>query len=137
MDLTQFFPRSPRKTLSDLAHIPRMIDKARALRQDSLGDYIYPCPLDKVILEFLKIGEEEFADYTQSHDEAGILSWIEAKSKAFTVSEKETVNNEILNRAPDTAERKQRFLELRDKIDSTRTDVTTWVDLIDLEEGRI
>jgi hypothetical protein len=42
-----------------------------------------------------------------------------------------------LERQPDSENRWERFYELRDKIDSSRKDVTTWVDLIDLEEGRL
>ena len=53
MDLTQSFPRSPKMKMSGLVMVPRMIDKARAYNAEALGEYIFPCPLDKIILKFL------------------------------------------------------------------------------------
>jgi hypothetical protein len=61
MNLNETFPRSPRDKMNGLVFLPRMIDKARAFKQNSLGEYIFPCPLDKKILEFLKIDVEEWA----------------------------------------------------------------------------
>ena len=46
------------------------------------------------------------------------------------------MNETILNRQPDNPEKWQKFYEIRDRLDPSRKDVTTWVDLIDLEEGR-
>ncbi len=137
MDLTQDFPRSPNDDLGGLVHVWRMADKARALKNETLGEYIYPCPLDKIILEFLAVAPEKFADRAGEHDDEGFLKWILEKIDAHSDEEKERINRQILERAPVTEERKKYFAELRDKIDPTRADVKTWVDLIDLEEGRI
>ncbi len=46
------------------------------------------------------------------------------------------MNGKILDRKPD-AETMAEFLDQRNQIDPTRTDVTTWADLRDLEEGHI
>jgi len=53
LNLNVAVPRSSKDTLAGLAHLPRMIDKARALRNNTLGEYIYPCPLDWHVLNFL------------------------------------------------------------------------------------
>lgn len=45
-------------------------------------------------------------------------------------------NEAFLGRQPDNPESLQYFLSLRNKIAPEREDVKTWVDLLDLEEGR-
>ena len=45
-DLTQCPPRSPRARLGGFAHLPRLIDKARATVAGTNGDYHYDCPVD-------------------------------------------------------------------------------------------
>ena len=61
MDLTRTYPKSPKETLLGLVHLPRMIDKAKAFKENNLGEYIYPCPLDKLLLNFFIVDYEEFA----------------------------------------------------------------------------
>ena len=53
LDLNVSVPRSSKETMAGLAHLPRMIDKARAYRSNTIGEYIYPCPLDWRILKLL------------------------------------------------------------------------------------
>ncbi|GJL79867.1 MAG: hypothetical protein NPINA01_28560 [Nitrospinaceae bacterium] len=123
--------------MNGLVFIPRMIDKARAFKQNSLGGYIFPCPLDKIILEFLKIDSDEWARLADSKNEEQISEWLEASFRSRQPQEIESINKKILERQPDSEDRWKHFFKTRDKIDSSRTDVTTWVDLIDLEEGRL
>ncbi len=53
-------------TLAGYPWLPRMIDKARAARADTLGDYYrYPCPIDRACLEALRIDPEQFADIAE------------------------------------------------------------------------
>lgn len=137
MDLTQVFPRSPRDKMNGLVHLPRMIDKARASKLNTLGEYIFPCPLDQVILDFLEIDDDEWVRRVDSHNEEQLSRWIEDICRPKNASAIESVNRKILERQPDSEDRWKRFYELRDKIDSSRKDVATWVDLIDLEEGRL
>jgi hypothetical protein len=137
MDLTHTFPRSPKERLGGLVHLPRMIDKARAYSNRTLGEYIYPSPIDKVILEFLQIDAEEFAIHVSRHSDAEVTSWLLEKIRLHTDSENAEINRQILQRTPQTKDRMNYFIELRNKIDPTRTDITTWVDLIDLDENRI
>ena len=69
MNLSHTFPRSPRDKLNGLVHLPRMIDKALASKQNTLGEYIFPCPLDKIILNFLQIDAEEWVRLVHSQNE--------------------------------------------------------------------
>ncbi len=114
-----------------------MADKARALKNETLGEYIFPCPLDKIILEFLEVAPEEFADQAGVIEDESFSKWILEKIAEHSDEEIKSINQQILERSPATEERKRYFTELRDKVDPERVDVKTWVDLIDLEEGRI
>ena len=58
---------------------------------------------------------------------------IESKSS----KELDFINEQILQRKPDSEDRLNYFNEIRNKIDPSRSDITTWVDLLDLEEGRL
>ena len=54
MDLRNSYPRSVHEPLGGYVHLGRMIDKARAKHAGTLGEYIYPCPLDHRLLDFLE-----------------------------------------------------------------------------------
>ena len=123
--------------MSSLVHLPRMIDKAHASKQNSLGEYIFPCPLDQIILDFLEIDAEEWVNLVTSQNEEQLSRWVESKCSSRRLEEKESINRQILESQPDNEDRWKRFYELRDSFDPSRKDITTWVDLIDLEEGRL
>ncbi len=136
LDLNVSVPRSSKETMAGIAHLPRMIDKARAYRNDALGEYIYPCPLDWRILKLLEVNPRDFADMAEANDDHQMTEWTLEASRSPTRKERDLVNGKILNRKVDPEDRAY-FLEQRDLIDPTRTDVTTWDGLIDLEEGHI
>ena len=136
MDLSKTFPRSPKQEMAGLVHLPRMIDKCRAYKENKLADYIFPCPLDKIILSFLQVDAEIFANMTNVRKDDEINEWAKEKTESKSQSDLEFINKQILERRPDSKDRLEYFNELRNKIDPSRTDVNTWADLIDLEEGR-
>ncbi|MCH8157114.1 MAG: DUF5069 domain-containing protein [Nitrospinae bacterium] len=136
LDLNSSFPRSPRETMAGLVHLPRMVDKARAAQSGNLGEYIYPCPLDQKILDFLKVKPDCFTQLTVKKEDGQISDWAAERTRDRTQRERDQVNSQILDSKPD-ASKMSYFTGLRDSIDPTRTDVTTWTDLIDLEEGRL
>jgi hypothetical protein len=137
MNLTQETPRSPREKIADLAHLPRMIDKARAAQQNTLGEYIYPCPLDNIMLEFLGVDSDTFQKKACNDPEESLSAWILSKCQNRSLGDKDAVNNKILKSQPDNPEKWNTFHEILNGLDPSRTDITTWVDLIDLEEGRL
>ncbi len=136
LNLNVAVPRSSKDTLAGLAHLPRMIDKARALRNNTLGEYIYPCPLDWHVLNFLQADPEDFADLAEVNNDGQMAEWAEAPGGSHTAKERDLLNSKILNRKPDAATMAE-FLDQKNQIDPTRTDVMTWADLRDLEEGHI
>src|SRR5581483_3729295 len=136
MDLRKSYPRSVHERLGGYVHLGRMIDKARAKHAGTLGEYIYPCPLDQRLLDFLEISGDRFFDAVQSRNDAQMVEWVTAAGKERSAEEIERWNQALVSRAPDTEEKWKYFRGVRDKIDASRTDITTWADLLDLEEGR-
>ena len=137
MDLTLSFPRSPKIKMSGLVMVPRMIDKARAYSAKTLGEYIFPCPLDKIILEFLNIDHEQIVYLAQKLTDGEMVFWINKRCLNRSEEDKEQINQKILERKPNTQESLNRFNKLLNKINPTRTDITTWVELLELDENRI
>ena len=123
--------------MAGLVHLSRIIDKGRAFKENKLADYTYPCPLDKIILNFLRIEAENFANMTIEKKDDEILDWAKELIESKSPKELNLINEKILERKPDSEDRLNYFIEIRNKIDPSRSDVTTWVDLLDLEEGRL
>ena len=53
-------PRGRDNVMGGIGWLPRIVDKARAHLNGSLGDYIYPCPADKAWLQRTGISAEDF-----------------------------------------------------------------------------
>jgi hypothetical protein len=136
LDLYVDVPRSSKETLAGIVHLPRMIDKARALKNNTLGEYVYPCPLDRQVLNFLAADAEDFADLAEVNDDDQMTAWAEETSRARTGKERDLLSRKILNRKVDP-EDLSFFMKKRALTDSARADVTTWDALTDLEEGHI
>jgi len=136
MDLSREFPRSPKQKMAGLVHLVRMIDKGRAYKEKKLADYIYPCPLDKIILNFLCVEADTFANITIEKKDEEISNWVKELIKSKTPNDLVLINKIILEKKPDSEDRLKYYNKIRDEIDPSRSDLTTWVDLMDLEEGR-
>ena len=136
LDLTREYPRSPREKLGGLVHLARMIDKARAKAAGTIGEYIYPCPLDQSLLEFLGVSGDAFYEAVKDRSDQEILNWLKKNSKPRDAGEIEEWNRAFLNRTPRNEESMKHFLETRNRLAPRRTDITAWPDLLDLEEGR-
>ena len=123
--------------MAGLVHLARMIDKAQAFKQNQIADYVYPCPLDKIILNFLRIDSDVFANEAMKNGDDEISASAEETLKDKKPEDFEFINDQILERRPDSEDRLKYFYETRDRIDPSRADINTWVDLLDLEEGRL
>ena len=130
------FPRSSKELLGGYVHLARMIDKARAREAGINGEYVYACPLDKALLEFLELSEQDFAYAAKTRTDELILDWIAVHGRPRSKKQIELWNKQMLERAPDDEAKWAYFKKVRDAIDPTRTDIRTWIDLLDLEEGR-
>ena len=123
--------------MAGLVHLGRMIDKARAYRKNKMGDYIYPCSFDKVILNFMSIDSETFANKVVDCEDDEIDAWSQEILKSKKTEELDFINHQILERRPDSEDKLKSFYETLNKIDSSREDINTWVELMDLEEGHL
>ena len=136
MDLRTQFPRSVREPFGGYVHLARMIDKCRALQAGTLGEYIYPCPLDQRLIDFAGITSEHFLQAVKSRNDHEILEWFKANSTPHSPEEIDAWNHMMLSRGQDSDEKWEYFRKIRDGIDPTRTDIASWADLLDLEEQR-
>jgi len=138
MDLTKNFPRSPKDKLAGIVMVARTADKARASNASTLGEYRYDCPLDKEVFEFLGIDQAEFAKKADELSDAQFEQWVRSTFLAKKMPDQiEKFNTEFLADAPTPgSDGEEYFLGVRNRVDPSRTDVVTWVDLLDLEEGR-
>jgi hypothetical protein len=83
------FPRSGRVLLSGVPWLARAIDKGRMALQGTLGEYVFPCPMDEEILNFLSLSEEEFLGIlTASPDDEGVLQRLEERFVDLSLKEK-------------------------------------------------
>ena len=64
------------------------------------------------------------------------MAWFVEHAARHSTAEIETWNEMLLTRRPDTEENWEYFKKCRDAVDTTRTDIASWADLLDLEEGR-
>lgn len=138
MDLRKGFPRSMRVMLEGYVHLPRMIDKCRAVLAGMEGEYIYPCPMDERLMTFAGITTEQFTQAVKGNlTDEGVAAWFRAIRTPHTAVELADWNRMMLTRGPSTPEKQAYFNSLRESIDPSRTDLTSWADLQDLEEGRL
>ncbi|MEQ1793950.1 MAG: DUF5069 domain-containing protein [Nitrospira sp.] len=137
MDLRKHYPRSMRAKLEGYVHLARMIDKCRAVLACTAGEYIYPCPMDERLLSYVEITSDQFTAAVQSNpDDDGVAAWFRQTSKQHSSPELEDWNQQLLLRGPSSPESLEKFKKYRDAVDPSRTDLTAWSDLQDLEEGR-
>jgi hypothetical protein len=119
-----------------VVQLARAIDKAKALTHGTIGEYKYDCPMDHTLFEYLDMDSKAFLELVNN---AKSDYEIEAYAKRF-VARKDPRNIEAFNKkflsAVPTGESLTHFEELRSKIAPSRTDVVSWSDLLDLEEGR-
>ncbi|HET8761337.1 MAG TPA: DUF5069 domain-containing protein [Nitrospiria bacterium] len=134
--MNTIYPRSPKQLLGGYAHLARMIDKARAKAAGTLGEYIYPCPLDQALLEFLGLDADAVFDVAKRGTDDEVLRWGQERATPRSAKDIAAWNQTFFARKPTDEKKLQYFIEIRNRVAPHRTDVTTWVDLLDLEEGR-
>ena len=137
MDLTTSYPRSVHEKLFGLVQIGRTVDKGKATAEGKNGDYHYNCPMDQAVFAFLGIDHEALLDVIKrAKSDAEIESYVKTFIDKKSAQEIEAWNKEWLTHEPDNDDSRKYFVELRNQIAPDRTDVTTWPDLLDLDEKR-
>ena len=133
-DLTQHPPRSPRVRLGGYAHLPRLLDKARAFATGKNGEYNYNCPLDQSFFEFTGIGHEQLlAEARSGKSDTEMLAWVSAHAKRapFEIAAWTTLRETI---APGSAGAHAWCAETIQSLAKDRDDIRTYFDLLDVED---
>jgi Domain of unknown function (DUF5069) len=126
MDLTKVTPRSVRDRVFGIVQLARTTDKAKAVAHGTIGEYVYDCPMDKGLFEFLGINGTEYLK---------VVNYVQNFLAKKTPQEVGDFNKRCLTAMP-SGESLEHFTQMRAKIAPDRMDVKTWPDLLDLEEGR-
>jgi hypothetical protein len=93
--------------------------------------------MDQRLLDFAGITAKQFTEAVKrTASDAKLVEWFHKAAKPRSEAEMEEFNQMILTIGPDTPEKQASFKKTRDTIDASRTDITSWADLLDLEEGR-
>ncbi len=75
-----FEPRDGSLALGGIPWLARMIDKARAKADGTIGDYIYPCPKDQELLKKLGLTADQFsAIVAESRDDQEIVAKVKGR----------------------------------------------------------
>lgn len=139
MDLRTSTPRSANDTLLGLVSLKRTIDKAKAFNEGHLGEYHFDCPHDRPLFAFLGTDAETFAAKVKElESDDAIADWIRsAYLEHKTPQQIEAFNADRRRWHPDPGtESAAYFDDLRAQVAPGRSDVVTWFDLLDLDEGR-
>ena len=136
MDLTKSAPRSVGERMLGIVQLARSTDKAKALTHGNLGEYKYDSPMDQGLFEYLGMDPKAYLEIVKN---AKSEYEIESYAKTFVAKKDprdiEAFNKKWLSTAP-IGESLRHFEELRGRVAPNRTDVVSWADLLDLEEGR-
>lgn len=138
IDLTQRPPRSHRVRLGGYVMLPRILDKGRALNAGKIGEYRYGLQsMDRHFFTFTGIDPDALlAELATGKGDGEVLAWIEANAKRPREPwEISAWSEHHLRRGPDSdAETLGHFAELVAKFSTTREDIKTWFDLLDLDD---
>ncbi len=142
LDLTADYPRSPRALFAGYVLAGRMLDKCRAVLNDTAGEYDYNCGLDRLFLEFTGIEADAFKDFvaTGATDEE-VADWIQEKAASHSPAEIAAWNfglkcRRISELPPERQAWAQDYL-LEHVAPEIQERVIFYFDLLDAEEGRL
>lgn len=139
-------PRSPKDKVGGMVHLGRLFDKIRLRRQGLIPDYNYlTTGFDKYLLDYLALkGEDLERRVLQGGTDDELLAWVKAEGKAVSEAEIRMWNMKVLAGEPKDDMAKERFNARLMEIAAKRgvpieslPKITTWVDAIELDEGRL
>jgi len=140
------YPRSPKVLLVGIAHLGRLIDKIRLRHVGQIQDYNYlTVGFDQYLIDFLGIDAQAFEQRVLAggtDDE--LLAWVQTHGLPNTPDRIEQWSRLLLASKPKDEEAKQRYQGRLQDIAMKRgvsvsalPSATTWVDAIELDEGRM
>jgi hypothetical protein len=123
--------------LAGIVSLPRMIDKTQADAEGTLGEYDVDCPHDRPVLEFLGVDFPTFAAMLKElgYDTGKVETWAKPLVDKHGAAETAAFNESRRNWKPDDHSQPY-FDSLKAEVAPNRPDVTTWFELLDLDEHR-
>ncbi len=140
MNATTTYPRSVHEKYLGIVQLARTIDKAKMVANGTIGEYHYDCPMDRALFAEFGIDAKKLSDVVadavkNSTHSANIEAYVKPLIQKKSQLDLERFNRDTLGHTP-TGESLKGFETLRTQIAPDRTDVTSWPDLLDLDEGR-
>ena len=144
--MQQKYPRSPKDLLGGIAHLGRFIDKIRLRNEGKIQDYNYiTVGFDKYLIDFLQIDPKVFEQRVLAGGtDEKLLAWVKANSRNPSDQEIAQWSQGILTSGPKDDAARQRFQSRLLDIATKRSvpvaslpPVSTWVDVIEIDEGRL
>ena len=135
-DLTRHPPRSPRAQLGGFVHLPRLIDKARALAAGTIGEYHYPCPFDARFFGFTGLNADAFlAEVKAGKSDSELLAYVMANTQPKRhPSEIAGWSAWMLQLTPTVPDTRAFFNDVHRKNAAHREDISTWFDWLELDD---
>jgi hypothetical protein len=135
-DLTRHPPRSPRTRLGGYVHLPRLIDKARAVVAGLNGDFHYNCPIDQRFLTFTGLNPDAlFAEIKAGKSDSEILAYVTAQAQPKRGPSEIAAWSawfELLT--PNPPDTRAFFNDIHRKNAPQREDIGTWFDWLELDD---
>jgi hypothetical protein len=133
-DLTQHPPRSPRVRLGGYAHLPRLLDKARASISGKNGEFHYNCPLDRHFFDFTGIDHEALlAELKNGRSDSEMLAWVRAHTKRLP-SEIAAWSAWLATWTPGAIQGHEWFGQVIKADSAERDDIFGYFELLDLDD---
>lgn len=140
------YPRSPKDKVGGLVHLGRLFDKIRLRHRGLIQDYNYlTTGFDKYLLDYLELKAEDLERRVlQGGTDDELLSWVRANGKRLSDADIRLWNMKVLGAEPTDEAAQGRFQARLVEIAAKRggtverlPKVATWVEVIELDEGRL
>lgn len=140
------YPRSPKALLGGMAHLGRFIDKIRLRNEGKIQDYNYiTVGFDKYLVDFLQIDPQVFEQRVLAGGtDEELLAWVKANSRKPSEQEIAQWSQGLLSSGPKDDAAHQRFQGRLQEVATKRAvavsslpSVSTWADVIEIDEGRL
>lgn len=133
-DLTQHPPRSVRVRLGGYVHLPRLLDKARAVIAGKGGDYHYNCPFDQRFFTFTGIDPDATLEAIKSgKSDSEMLDWVNDRA-GKQLYEIKAWSEWLEQFGPSGAEGHEWIASVVKAGAPERKDIRSFADLLDLDD---
>ncbi|MGQ0557114.1 MAG: DUF5069 domain-containing protein [Nitrospiraceae bacterium] len=142
----QIYPRSPKALLGGIAHLGRFIDKIRLRNAGHIPDYNYiTVGFDRYLADFLGIDAKSFEQRVLAGGtDEELLAWVMVNGRKPLDQEIAEWSKTLLASGPKDDAARRRFQDRLQAIANKRgvavsslPAVTTWADVIELDEERL